>query len=58
MGLFRYLGLGLSFILAFIGVKMLISSIYHVSIGISLGVIALTLAVSIGASLLIPEKKA
>jgi hypothetical protein len=37
---------------------MLISSIYHVSIGISLGVIALTLAVSIGASLLIPEKKA
>lgn len=57
MGLFRYLGLGLAFILAFIGVKMLLSSVYHVSIGLSLGVIALTLAVSVGASILIPEKK-
>lgn len=57
MGLFRYLGLGLAFILAFIGVKMLVSSFYHLSIGLSLGVIALTLTVSILASVLIPEKK-
>lgn len=55
MGLFRYLGLGLAFILVFIGVKMLLTSIsVHVPIGVSLGVIATTLTVSVLASLYIP----
>lgn len=59
MGLFRYLGLGLAFILVFIGVKMLLTSLsIHVPIGVSLGVIAFTLTTSVLASLLIPEKKA
>lgn len=56
MGLFRYLGLGLAFILVFIGVKMLLTSVsVHVPIGISLGVIAATLTVSVLASIYIPE---
>ncbi|HEY0946497.1 MAG TPA: TerC family protein [Opitutaceae bacterium] len=58
MGLFRYLGLGLAVILVFIGVKMLLTSVdVHVSIGLSLGVIAAVLTVSVLLSLLIPEKK-
>jgi tellurite resistance protein TerC len=58
MGLFRFLALGLAFILVFVGVKMLISGYYHIPIGVSLGVIGLTLAVSIGASVLIAKKEA
>jgi tellurite resistance protein TerC len=58
MGLFRYLGLGLAFILVFIGVKMLITSIgVHVPIGVSLAVIAGTLTLSVLASIYIPEAK-
>ncbi|HYG58394.1 MAG TPA: TerC family protein [Symbiobacteriaceae bacterium] len=57
MGLFRYLKLGLTFILCFIGIKMVISDLYHVPTAISLGVVAAILAVSIIASLVIPEKK-
>lgn len=57
MKLFRYIGLGLSAILVFIGVKMLLTSIdVHVPIAWSLGVIAITLAVSVAASLLIKER--
>src|SRR5690606_20930640 len=52
MGLFRFLGLGLAAILVFIGVKMLISGVYHVPIGMSLGVIGATLAVSVILSLI------
>lgn len=57
MQLFRYLKVGLALILTFIGIKMLIESWVHVSIGISLAVIAGVLTTSIVASLLIPEKK-
>jgi tellurite resistance protein TerC len=57
MGLFRFLNVGLAFVLSFIGVKMLISGYFHISVGVSLGVIALTLATAVGASLIIPEKK-
>jgi tellurite resistance protein TerC len=57
MQLFRYLKVGLALILCFIGVKMLIESWVHVSIGVSLSVIASVLATSVLASLLIPEKK-
>ena len=48
---FRYLNLGLGVILAFVGTKMLIADIYHMPIPLSLSVIALTLTVSVVASL-------
>jgi tellurite resistance protein TerC len=54
MGLFRYLAFGLAAILVFIGSKMLLTSIHvHIPIGLSLGVIASVLAVSVIASLAI-----
>jgi tellurite resistance protein TerC len=52
MGLFVYLKYGLSVILSFVGVKMLIAKVYHIPIGLSLGVILGVLAVTIAASLL------
>jgi tellurite resistance protein TerC len=52
---FRFLKLGLSAILVFVGVKMLIVDIYHIPILVSLGVIASILTLSIIASLLLPE---
>jgi len=55
MDKFRYLKVGLSGILVFIGVKMLVMDIYHIPIGISLGVIAGVLTISILVSLLIPQ---
>ena len=54
--LFHYLRLGLSAVLAFVGAKMLLSEVYDIPIGASLGVVASLLAVSIGASLLFPKK--
>jgi tellurite resistance protein TerC len=48
---FRYLTYGLGAILAFVGVKMLITDVYHVPTGLSLGVIAVTMTVAIVASL-------
>jgi tellurite resistance protein TerC len=52
-GKFRYLNLGLGVILAFVGVKMILSASieYHFPTWASLLVIAVVLAVSIGASL-------
>jgi tellurite resistance protein TerC len=62
MGLFCYLAFGLAVILVFIGSKMLLTSIHvHIPIGLSLGVIASVLAVSVIASLAIspgPEGEA
>jgi tellurite resistance protein TerC len=52
---FRFLKTGLAVILAFIGGKMVLEAYVHVSIGLSLGFIALVLAGSIIASLLIPS---
>ena len=49
-----FLKIGLSVILVFVGVKMLIADIYHLPIALSLGVIALVLAISVFASLLFP----
>jgi len=57
MGLFRFLKIGLTFILCFIGIKMLIADIYHVPIVMSLGVVAGILVISIVASLLIPASR-
>jgi tellurite resistance protein TerC len=46
MDRFVYLSQGLAFILAFIGVKMLLVDVWHVPIWLSLGVIVATLAVT------------
>ena len=56
MGMFHHLHYGLAAILGFVGVKMLLSDIYKIPIGISLGVIVGTLALSIIASLVWPKK--
>jgi tellurite resistance protein TerC len=55
MEAFRFLKVGLSLILAFVGVKMLISGWYDISVGISLGVVAAILATSVLASL-VPQR--
>jgi tellurite resistance protein TerC len=58
MKLFRFLGLGLSIILVFIGVKMLITYWdMHIDIRYSLAVIGSVLGLSILASLAFPAKK-
>lgn len=56
MDLFRFLKYGVAFILFFVGVKMLISDFYHVPIYFSLALIALTIIISILASVFIKEK--
>lgn len=48
---FYYLKLGLSVVLAFVGTKMVIVDMYKIPIGLSLGVIASILAISVIASL-------
>jgi tellurite resistance protein TerC len=55
---FRYLKVGLSFILVFVGAKMLLVDVYKVPIVTSLLVIAAMLGASIVASLLIPPRDA
>jgi tellurite resistance protein TerC len=57
MSLFRFINIGLSVILVFVGAKMLASHYFHVPIGWSLAIIGSVLALSIAASVLIPEKK-
>ncbi len=56
MEMFVYLKIGISFILAFVGIKMIISDIYTIPIQMSLVVIALTLLLAIAASLLFGGK--
>ena len=51
MDKFQYLKLGLSAVLTFIGVKMVIIDLYHIPVGVSLAVVAGILTVSILASL-------
>jgi tellurite resistance protein TerC len=57
MGLFRYLKVGLCFVLAFVGVKMLISDFYKIPITMSLAVVGGLLLLSILASLVIPSSE-
>ena len=57
MKMFRFLHYGLSFILAFIGGKMLISGFYDIPVVAALGVVTATLAVSVIASLAKPSGK-
>jgi tellurite resistance protein TerC len=49
---FAYLRVSLVVLLGFIGVKMLLTHVYEISIGASLAIILLILTVGIGASLL------
>lgn len=51
MDKFEYLKLGLSAVLTFIGVKMVIMDFYHIPVGVSLTVVASILTISILASL-------
>lgn len=55
---FRYLDIGLSLILSFVGFKMLLKDIFHVRVEISLLVIAFTLFVSVLASILRDKRDA
>ena len=57
MEVFHYLHYGLAVILMFIGAKMLASHYVPIPIHVALGVVALVLAVSVGASVLFPKKK-
>ncbi len=52
---FRYLKVGLSAVLVFVGAKMLVSDLYHVPVGWSLAVVASLLGVSVLTSVLRPE---
>ncbi len=55
LNLFRYLKYGISFILLFVGIKMIIVKFFHVPVQISLLVIITTLAISVFASVVIKE---
>ena len=57
MEMFIYLKIGISFILAYVGVKMIVSDLYPIPIHISLLVIASVLALSITASLIVGKGK-
>jgi hypothetical protein len=52
MEMFHYLKLGLSLVLVFVGVKMVIAEFYKIPIGVSLGVIGTILALSVIASII------
>lgn len=56
MQLFHYLHYGLSLILVFIGVKLLISEFYHIDMRFALLAVGAILAFSVIASLLFPKK--
>lgn len=57
VGMFVYLKYGVAVILAFVGVKMMLSHIYHISTGASLGAIIFFLTASIGASVVLKRKE-
>jgi tellurite resistance protein TerC len=58
MDLFHYLHYGLSIVLMFVGVKMLISHYYDMPTALALGVVAGVLAISVLASVVHPKKPA
>jgi tellurite resistance protein TerC len=58
MEMFAYLKLGVSFILAFVGIKMLLANLYPIPTIFSLGVIVGVLAISIAVSVMFgPQKR-
>ncbi len=54
LDLFVYLRYGLGVVLSFVGIKMVLVDVYHIPIGLSLGVIALVLTITVVASLVFP----
>lgn len=56
MDRFRYLNYGLAVILGFVGVKMLVTDVWHMPTWLSLAVIVGCLAAAVGASLLRPAE--
>jgi tellurite resistance protein TerC len=58
MGMFFYLKLGISFVLAFVGVKMLlVDTRFEIPVHFSLGVIFGVLAISIIISIVVGKKR-
>jgi tellurite resistance protein TerC len=57
MGKFRYLNIGLSLVLVFVGGKMLLASVYRIPIVVSLPVIAVLLGGTVASSLIWPSGK-
>jgi tellurite resistance protein TerC len=57
MEMFVYLKVGLSFVLCFVGAKMLVVDFYKIPIGVSLGVVAGILTLSVVVSLLVRWKQ-
>jgi len=57
MDTFHHLKTGLSFVLMFVGVKMLLAEWYKIPIGVSLGVVAALLVLSILISIVLPKAK-
>ena len=57
MPMFAYLNYGLAVVLSFIGVKMVISGIYHISTGLSLAVVVICLSISVIASMIWKKEK-
>jgi tellurite resistance protein TerC len=55
---FHFLRMGLSLVLSFVGLKMLLSGAFHIPIVISLGVVLTVLVGSVAASLLFPKEAA
>jgi tellurite resistance protein TerC len=56
MDLFEYLHYGLSVVLMFIGVKMLVSHYYRIPTGIALGVVVAVLGIAILLSVVLPKR--
>jgi tellurite resistance protein TerC len=54
MNLFHYLKTGLALVLMFVGMKMLLSDLYHIPIAVSLAFIAVSIGGSIVLSLMRP----
>ncbi|MBI4870273.1 MAG: TerC family protein [Candidatus Riflebacteria bacterium] len=54
MSQFRFMKEGLSVVLGFVGVKMLVADFVHVPVVLSLGIVATTLVVAVVASVLFP----
>jgi tellurite resistance protein TerC len=54
LGRFRYLHIGLAFVLVFVGAKMTLEDVFGPPVYVALLVVVMTLAVAIGASLLRP----
>ena len=57
MELFHFLNMGLALILAFVGVKMLLGKFYEIPVGVALGVVILTLVITIVASFIFPKSR-